>query len=64
MPGGLPVKLRGGVPPFAVLADGVPVATGVMRRETALEGAGPGFVTLTVIDSEAAVGRVSVEVRP
>jgi penicillin-binding protein 1C len=64
MPGGLPVKLRGGVPPFAVLADGVPVATGVMRRETALQDAGPGFVTLTVIDAEGAVGRVSVEVRP
>ncbi len=62
-PSGLVVRLRGGTPPFTVLADGAPVVTRLSRRETYLQTPGPGFVTLSVIDALGNAGRVSVELR-
>lgn len=59
----LVVKLRGGTPPFTVLADGRPVALRLYRRETVLPPPGPGFVTLSVIDALGTSGRVSFELR-
>jgi penicillin-binding protein 1C len=59
----LVVKLRGGTPPFTVLADGRPVALRLYRRETVLPPPGPGFVTLSVIDALGTSGHVSFELR-
>ena len=51
-------KLRGGTAPFTLLADGVPVQTGLRQRETVLPMAGLGFVTLSVVDAEGRSNRV------
>ncbi|MBV7395464.1 penicillin-binding protein 1C [Mameliella sediminis] len=60
---GVPVKLRGGVPPYTVLADGAVLATGLQRPEFLAPLDGPGFTTLSVIDALGASGRVSFELR-
>lgn len=61
---GLTVKLRGGAPPFTWLANGAPVLIGAQRRETVLNLAGPGFVTLTVLDAEGRAAHRQVVLRP
>jgi penicillin-binding protein 1C len=58
--GVLTLKLRGGVLPFSVLADGRPVATGLTRREVDIPTPGPGFSTLVVIDGNGQSDRVTV----
>ncbi len=58
----LVVKLREGVPPFAVLADGAPLVTGAHRRDIALGPVGKGFVSLSVIDARGRSARAMVEV--
>jgi len=60
---GVPLKLRGGVPPFSILANEAPVLQGLHRRETSLALGGPGFFRLTVIDARGLAERVSVELR-
>ena len=60
---GVPIKLRGGVPPYTLLADGAVLATGLQRPEFFAPLAGPGFTTLSVIDAKGAAGRVSIELR-
>ncbi|WP_418592749.1 penicillin-binding protein 1C [Ponticoccus sp. (in: a-proteobacteria)] len=60
---GIPVKLRGGRPPYTLLKDGAVVATGLRRPEFTAPLAGIGFTTLSVIDAEGRSGRVSVELR-
>lgn len=60
---GLPVKLRGGTPPYTLLADGAVVAVRQHRSEMLAPVTGPGFTTLSVIDAEGRSGRVSVELR-
>nr|WP_249200306.1 penicillin-binding protein 1C [Thetidibacter halocola] len=60
---GVPVKLRGGVPPFTLLADGRVLATGLRDRAFLAPLPGPGFATLSVIDASGQSGRVSVELR-
>ena len=60
---GLPVKLRGGTPPYTLLADGAVVAVRQHRSEMLAPVTGPGFTTLSVIDAEGRAGRVSVELR-
>jgi penicillin-binding protein 1C len=60
---GIPVKLRGGRPPYTLLRDGAVVATGLRRPAFSAPVAGLGFTTLTVIDAEGRSGRVSVELR-
>ena len=59
---GLVVKLRDGIPPFTVLADGKPLLTGNRTREVALHGIGKGFVTLSVIDAKGRSDRVNIRV--
>lgn len=56
----LTVKLRGGVLPYTVLADGRPVMAGLRDREVDVPGLGPGFSTLVVIDAEGRSDRVQV----
>ncbi len=58
--GTLTLKLRGGVKPFAVLANGRPLASGVRRREIDVAAPGPGFSTLVVIDARGLSDRVTV----
>ena len=61
--GGVPVKLRGGQPPYTLMADGAVLATGLRRPEFLAPVNGPGFTTLSVIDAQGASGRVSIELR-
>nr|WP_231592663.1 penicillin-binding protein 1C [Pelagovum pacificum] len=58
----LVVKVRDGAAPFTWLANGAPVGQG-HRREIQIDGLGPGFSDLTVIDAEGRAARVSVEMR-
>ncbi len=58
--GQLLVKLRGGTLPLTLLADGVPLRTGLRGREAMLPMPGAGFVTLSVIDAEGRSSRVRV----
>ncbi|SMX31880.1 penicillin-binding protein 1C [Maliponia aquimaris] len=60
---GIPVKLRGGVPSYTVMADGTVLATGLRRPEFLAPVTGPGFTTLSVIDALGASGRVSIELQ-
>ncbi|MFD2175553.1 penicillin-binding protein 1C [Rhodobacter lacus] len=61
---GLLVKLRGGAPPFTWLANGAPILVGTRGRETVLNLAGPGFVTLTVLDAQGRAAHRNVVLRP
>ncbi|MBO9464045.1 penicillin-binding protein 1C [Tropicibacter sp. R15_0] len=61
--GAVPVKLRGGVPPFALLVDGAVVQSGVQRPEFLAPLAVQGFTTLSVIDAAGNAGRVSIELQ-
>lgn len=58
--GPLTVKLRGGVAPFSVLANGLPVVTGQRQRAFDIPGPGAGFSTLVVIDANGQSDRVTV----
>ncbi len=60
--GGLLVRVRGGVAPFTWLADGRPVSLQGIDREAFLQGVGPGFVTLSVIDATGRSARAQVRV--
>ena len=57
---GLTVKLRDGTPPFTWMANGLPLRTGVHRRDATLEGMSAGFSTLSVIDAEGRSDRVTI----
>ncbi|TCL01379.1 penicillin-binding protein 1C [Shimia isoporae] len=57
---GVTVKLKNGVQPFSVLANGVPVATGIRRHEVALPMVGRGASVLTVLDAEGQSDRVTI----
>ena len=45
------LKVNGGTPPFTWLADGVPVASGEIRRNAFWDTAAKGFARLSVIDA-------------
>lgn len=60
-PYGIPVKLRGGRAPYTLIADGEVLATGLHRPEFTAPITGPGFTTLSVIDTNGDAGRVSIE---
>ncbi|MGR3481874.1 penicillin-binding protein 1C [Salipiger marinus] len=62
-PQGVPVKLRGGTPPYTLLADGAPLLTGQRSPEFLAPLSGPGFTTLSVIDAEGRSGRVRIDLR-
>ena len=61
--GQLLVKLRGGTAPFTLMADGVPLRTGLRGREAMLAMPGAGFVTLSVIDAEGRSSRVRLRLK-
>ncbi len=60
---GVTLKLRGGSPPFAILADGAPIGGLIQRREVELPLIQPGFVTLQVIDAQGGVAQTKIELR-
>lgn len=58
--GAVALKVRGGSAPFTWLADGRPVASRALRRESSFQPTGPGFSTLTVIDAKGRTDQVSI----
>ena len=58
----LTARVQGGTAPFTWLANGAPVAT-TRTRQAVIDGLGPGFSDLTVIDGEGLSSRVSFELR-
>ena len=58
----LTIKLRGGVGPFSVLANGTPVATGQYHHEFDIPNPGPGHAALVVVDAEGQSDRVTVRI--
>lgn len=59
----LVVKVRGGVPPFTWLANGVPFGQVPFGRSARWTPDGPGFVTLSVIDGRGAAARATAFVQ-
>ena len=57
---GLTVKVRDGVLPLTVLANGRPLATRLHRRDVSFEFSEKGASTLTVIDAEGRSDRVEI----
>ncbi len=60
--GPVTVKLRGGIGPFSLLADGVPVLTGQRYREFEIPNPGRGYSALVVVDAHGASDRVLVRI--
>lgn len=56
----LALKVRNGRAPFTWFADGAPIATDAIGRQTDFRPAGTGFVTLSVVDAEGRADRVKV----
>lgn len=56
--GAVALKVRGGSAPFTWLANGRPVASRALRRESSFRPSGPGFSTLTVIDAKGRTDQV------
>ena len=56
----LVLKVEAGIPPFTWLADGLPVAVASFERQEIVQGLGPGFVTLSVIDGAGRSARAVV----
>ena len=61
--GAVLVKLSGGTLPLTLMADGVPLRTGLRDRSALLTLPGAGFVTLSVIDAEGRSARIRVRVK-
>lgn len=57
------VKAEGGTLPLTWLLDGKPVANDPTRRDAVIEGAGRGFVRLSVIDASGRSDRVTVRLK-
>lgn len=58
--GGLTVKVRNGTLPLTILANGVPLATRLHRREMDFEFEEKGASTLTVIDAKGRSDRIEI----
>ncbi len=58
----LTLKLRGGVGPFSVLANGTPVVTGQRYREFEIPNPGPGYTALVVVDAHGHSDQVTVRI--
>ncbi len=56
------MKLRGGVGPFSVLADGAPVLTGQHQRTFSIPNPGRGYASLVVVDAQGLSARASVQI--
>jgi penicillin-binding protein 1C len=61
--GGILVRVERGRAPFTWFADGAPVLLASHEREARLTLEGPGFVRLSVVDSEGRAARVEFELR-
>jgi penicillin-binding protein 1C len=57
---GLPVRVRGGKPPYTFMANGQPLLTGVQASQANLAGLGAGFSQITVIDAAGRSARVTI----
>lgn len=58
----LVAKLRGGLPPYTLLVDGLPVVTRLSGTEAELPALAPGFARLTVIDASGASQSASMRI--
>ena len=56
----LPVKVRGGKPPYIWLANGEPMLTGVHVPQASIAGLGAGFSQIAVIDALGRSARVNI----
>ncbi|WP_149754888.1 penicillin-binding protein 1C [Roseivivax sediminis] len=54
----VPLKLRGGTPPYTVLTDSGVAVSGARRSEIAVPTPGAGFTTLSVIDAAGHAARL------
>ncbi len=54
------VKVRNGVPPFTFFANGAPFGRSAFARQNSWTPDGPGFVTLSVVDSSGRSDAVTV----
>ncbi len=59
-PSPLVIKVRNGAPPFTFFANGTPVGRNPFDRSERWQPDGPGFVTLSVVDSSGRSDRVTV----
>ena len=59
-PAPLVIKVRNGAPPFTFFANGVPIGRKPFDRAETWLPDGPGFVTLSVVDSSGRSDRVTV----
>jgi penicillin-binding protein 1C len=59
-PGPLVIKIRNGRPPFTFFANGSPIGRTPFGRSETWQPDGPGFVTLSVVDSAGRSDRVTV----
>ena len=59
-PAPLVIKVRNGAPPFTFFANGVPIGREPFDRAETWMPDGPGFVTLSVVDSSGRADRVTV----
>jgi penicillin-binding protein 1C len=59
-PAPLVIKVRNGEPPFTFFANGVPIARTPFDRSESWQPEGPGYVTLSVVDSSGRSDRVTV----
>jgi penicillin-binding protein 1C len=56
----LMVKVRNGAPPFTFFANGAPFGQTAFARQEAWKPDGPGYVTLSVVDSKGRSDQVKV----
>ncbi|HEY4199175.1 MAG TPA: penicillin-binding protein 1C [Devosiaceae bacterium] len=56
----LTIKVRNGVPPFTFFANGAPFGRSAFARQEDWKPDGPGYVTLSVVDSEGRSDSVKV----
>jgi penicillin-binding protein 1C len=57
------LKIAGGVAPWSVLVDGVPLASSANRKTVLWSPQGPGFVRLTVTDAGGAAESIIVRIQ-
>ncbi|MEX1235804.1 MAG: penicillin-binding protein 1C [Roseovarius sp.] len=57
---GLPVKVRGGTPPYTWLANGTPRLTGIRGEQANIPGLGKGFSQIAVIDAAGRSARITI----
>jgi penicillin-binding protein 1C len=56
----LVIKVRNGAPPFTFFANGAPFGRSAFARQDSWQPDGPGYVTLSVVDSEGRSDSVKV----